>query len=306
MFNNLLVPLDGSAFAEQALPLALSLARRANAKLDFVRAHVMYRIEDPTSGWARFDREADAEFRQQELGYLENLARRDTGETSVRPTCAVVDGFAVDAILGRAQKMASDLIVMTTHGRGPVSRAFLGSVADELVRRSPVPVLLVRPQEALPDLHKAVSVTRVLIPLDRSPASLHILKPAMQLGSAFGASYTLLHVVHPDELPARKSESERAAGLSRTWQEQEAEQSLAYLEQVAERCRGPSTDVNTRVVVNSHVASAVLDEARTHSCDVIALAMHGRVGITKLLLGSVSDKVLRGATCPVLVYRDPD
>jgi nucleotide-binding universal stress UspA family protein len=75
--------------------------------------------------------------------------------------------------------------------------------------------------------------------------------------------------------------------------------------QIAERCRGLSVKVQTRVVVRSHIASAILEEAQNEFCDLIALAMHGRTGIKRLLLGSVCDKVLRGATCPVLVYRDP-
>ena len=108
----------------------------------------------------------------------------------------------------------------------------------------------------------------------------------MQLGSILGASCTLLHVVHPDQLPARTTESERAAGLSRSWQEHEAEQSLTYLEELAERYRGSSTEIQTRVVVNRHVACAILDAARTHTCDLIALAMHGRVGLRRLLPGA--------------------
>ena len=306
MFRNVLVPLDGSAFAEQALPLALNIAGRANANLHLLRVHIPYRIEDPTRGWALFDPAEDAVIRRQELTYLENLARRDTGDKIRDFSCAVEDGFTVDAILGQARKVTADLIVMTTHGRGPLSRAFLGSVADELVRRSPIPVLLIRPQDALPDFRRPAAVSRMLIPLDRSPACLHILGPALQLGSILGASYTLLHVVHPDQLPARTTESERAAGLCRSWQEHEAEQSLAYLEQLAQQRRGPSAEIQTRVVVNRHIACAILDAARTYSCDLIAMAMHGRTGFRKLLLGSVSDKVLRSATCPVLVYREPD
>lgn len=305
MFHTVLVPLDGSAFAEQALPFALSIARRANAKLDFVRAHILRCIEDPASGLARFDQAADAEFRAQEQDYLNEIARSHTGECADSPTRAVVDGFAADAILGRAKAISADLIVMTTHGRGPLSRSFLGSVADELVRRCSIPVLLVRPQEALPDLHKEPSMTKVLVPLDRSPTSLQILGRAIQLGSALGASYIFLHVVHPDAMPARKTDSERAAGLSRTWHEHEAEESLAYLEHVADWFRGPAVEVQTRVVVRPHIATAILDEARAESCDLIALASHGGVGLTKLLLGSVTDKVLRGASCPILIYREP-
>ena len=305
MFQTLLVPLDGSAFAEQALPFALSIARRANAKLDLMRVHALYCIDNPARVWAPFDPAADAEFRGQELGYLDELARRHTGECAVKPTCAVVNGFAADAILGRAKEVAADLIVMTTHGRGPLSRAFLGSVADELVRRCSIPVLLVRPQEALPDLHKEPSVTKVLVPLDRSPTSMQIIQPAIKLGSAWGASYIFLHVVHPDTIPARETASERPAALRRTWQEREAEEALAYLEHVADWFRGPAVKVQTRVVVRPHVATAILDEARAQSCDVIAFASHGRVGLKRMLLGSITDKVLRGASCPVLIYREP-
>jgi nucleotide-binding universal stress UspA family protein len=304
MFHNLLVPLDGSAFAEQALPFAFSIARRANARLDLVRAHMLYESEDLASRRTRFDPAEDAEFRQQEKHYLEEVARRRLAEDSFDLSCVVVDGFAPDAILERAQTTAAELIVMTTHGRGPMSRAFLGSVADEVVRRSHVPVLLIRPQEALANLHERPSVSNMLIPLDGSPASEQIIGPAARLGSAFDVSYTLLHVVQPDDLPARKTQFERAAGLSRTWQEHDAEDSASYLEQVAARMRGPATEVRTHVVIRRHVASAILEEAQNNSCDLIAMAMHGRRGIGRLLIGSVSDKVLRAATVPLLLYRE--
>jgi hypothetical protein len=100
MSHTLVVPLDGSAFAEQALPLALAISRRSNATLDLVRAHVLYALEDHAGGWAPFDPAEDAEFRRQEQGYLDGVARRVRGEHPVRVTCAVADGPAADAILG--------------------------------------------------------------------------------------------------------------------------------------------------------------------------------------------------------------
>jgi len=304
MFRNLLVPLDGSAFAEQALPWAISIAQQTEASLDLVRAHVFYALEDPAYGWASFDPAEDAEHRHHEQTYLDAVVRRLAAERPVRVTSAAVDGSAVDAILGRAREVAADLIVMTTHGRGPVSRAYLGSVADELIRRCPIPVMLVRAHEALPDFQQKTSVTKVLIPLDRSPTSEQILGPAMQLGSALGASsYTLLHVVHPDKDPAWKTKSDRAAGLNRSREEREAEESLAYLEQVASRFRESCVELRTRVVIGRHVASAILQEEHAQSYGLVALSSHGRSGVKGLLLGSVADKVLRGASCPQLVYR---
>ena len=220
----------------------------------------------------------------------------------------MVDGFvAEEAIRGRARQVAADLIVMTTHGRGPVSRAFLGSVADQLVRHCLVPVLLVRPHEVLPDLHHEPAVTRVLIPLDRSPASEQILGPAIHLGSALRASFTFLHVVHPpDEGPAPKTRHDRAAGLKRSCQEQSAEESLAYLEQLARWFRTPSIDIRTHVVVGGERCFCHPGRVRAQSCGLIALATHGRGGFKRLVLGSVADKVVRGASCPVLVYREAE
>ncbi len=307
MIRNLLVPLDGSAFAEQALPWAISIAQQTEANLDLVRAHVFYALEDPAYGWAAFDPAEEAEHRQHEEAYLDTLARHVAAEHPIRLTKAVVDGSTVDAILGRAQEVAADLIVMTTHGRGPVSRAFLGSVADELIRRCPIPVLLIRPHEALPDLRQKPSATKVLIPLDGSPASEQVVGPAMQLGSALGASsYTLLHVVHPDKDRAWKTRSDRVAGLNRSREERAAEESLSYLEQVASRLRESSVELRTRVVLGAHVASAILEEECAQSYGLIAISSHGRSGFKRLLLGSVADKVLRGASCPQLLYRGTD
>ena len=79
MFHTLLVPLDGSAFAEQALPLALSIARRLNATLDLVRVHTLYALENPACGWSPFDPAEEAEQRKREQSYLDEVARRVRG-----------------------------------------------------------------------------------------------------------------------------------------------------------------------------------------------------------------------------------
>ena len=94
-----------------------------------------------------------------------------------------------------------------------------------------------------------------------------------------------------------------ATGLSRSRQGQEAKESLAYLEQMAARFHIASVEVRTRVVVAAHVASAILDEAMTQSCDLIAIATHGRGGIKRLCLGSIADKVLRSVSRPLLICR---
>jgi nucleotide-binding universal stress UspA family protein len=285
MFGSVLVPLDGSPFAEHALPLARAVARRAGAELDLVRVHGLYALKDPAASWCPYDPAQDAECRREEEAYLANLARRLREAGPVRVSTAVVPGLVADGILGRAKDRHADLVVMTTHGVGPVSRFFLGSVADELVRRATAPLLLVRPPAAPPDLAAEPAVRHVLVPLDGSGLSEQVVEPAVELANVLGARLTLLRVVEPHPTPGPGP----------------AEEASAYLEGWAGRLRGRAQGVRARVVAARHAASAILEEAR--SADLVALSTHGRGGVRRLLLGSVADKVLRGAAVPVLVCR---
>src|SRR5258708_25030283 len=149
MYCSLLVPLDRTSLAEQALPLALGIARRAGARLDLVEVHALNDQEDPTAGWVPFEPDRDAERKRQEQLYLDATAQWLVSISRVSPTASVLPGSAVipatvaDSILERARNRETDLIVMATHGRGPPSRLLAGSVADELIRRAGVPVLVV-------------------------------------------------------------------------------------------------------------------------------------------------------------------
>src|SRR5947209_5123978 len=139
MYRSLLVPLDRTAFAEQALPLALRIARRANARLDLVEVHALYALEDPTAAWLPLEPERDAERKRQEQLYLDATAKWATSVSQVSVTASVLPGSAVipatvaGSILEQARAGKADLIVMATHARGPLSRLLAGSVADKLI-----------------------------------------------------------------------------------------------------------------------------------------------------------------------------
>src|SRR6516165_5033034 len=151
MYRTILVPLDGSAFAEHALPLAVSIARRAGATLRLVRVHVpaatLYRNSDLDANL-----DLDALVRDEERPYLDHVSGRIAQVCGLRPDVALLDGRVADVLYEQGVSAGVDLVVMATHGRGPLSRLWLGSVADELVRRLPTPLLLVRPGETAPDL----------------------------------------------------------------------------------------------------------------------------------------------------------
>jgi nucleotide-binding universal stress UspA family protein len=299
MYLSILVPLNRSSFAEQALPLALSIARRANARLDLVEVHALYALEDPTAGWVPcFGPERDAEYRRQEQRYLDGAATRLTSMSSVSVSTGVLSGSTVlaetvaNSILARARAGKADLIVMATHGRGPFGRLGFGSVADELIRRAGVPVLLVRPGEMAADTIPEPILDDILIPLDGSALAEQVLAPALDLARLTEAQCSLLRII------AHRS-SARNGARGGSPQEAEAE---AYLKCVAAWVRKQGVQVRARVVVAPHVAEAILEEAAAQASDLIALATHGRGGLTRLLRGSVADRLVRAAASPLLVY----
>jgi nucleotide-binding universal stress UspA family protein len=298
MYRSLLVPLDRSPFAEQALPLGLNIARRASARLDLVAVHALYALEDPHAGWCAFDHYRDAECKRQEQHYLDTTAKRLTAGAPVPVTAEVLSGSNVlpetvaESLLEQARVRRTDLIVMATHGRAPLSRFALGSVADEMIRRASVPILLVRPNESTPELLPEPALNNILIPLDGSPLAQQALGPALDLACLMQARCILLRVVEP-----RSTYHEGANGLP---EKAEAE---IYLRRIAARLREQGLHVRTRLIAAQHVAEAILEEAKGQGSNVIALATHGRGGIQRLLLGSVADMLVRLAACPLLVYR---
>jgi nucleotide-binding universal stress UspA family protein len=309
MYHSILVPLDGSTFGEHALPLALALARRGGASLQLAHVHVALA---PTYGETTLNwyNETDAALRQSERTYLAKVVNRLTAVAPVSVTPALVEGPVAEALRERAAATHADLVVMTTHGRGPLARAWLGSVADELVRRLAIPVLAVRPAEVGVDLDKEPVIRHILIPLDGSELAEQIIEPAVALGSLLQADYTLLRVTRPQVMGNTDPAIMLGDGLDpylfdqlgKLYDEEHAE-AAKYLESVAAPLRARSLCVRTRVVAHEQPATAILEEVKAHRADMIAVATHGLSGLPRLFLGSVADKVLRGAGVPVLLHR---
>jgi nucleotide-binding universal stress UspA family protein len=303
MFRNILLPLDGSPFSEHALPLGVDLAVRSGARLHLVQVHEPPVAQVYPDGLPVFDERWDGAVRAQSEEYLRSVAQRCMERGGTSPVTELLDGAVAAAIAQYAAEVDVDLVTMTTHGRGGISRAWVGSVADSLVRRASVPILLIRPKEQELDWGARRDARHVLVPLDGSELSEGILEPALALGSLSGARYTLLRIVLPVPFVA----GPQVAGLA--FSEGGAEQSrlaaVAYLEQAAERLRARGAEVAIETVFHTVPALGILDYAATHAVDMIAMATHGRGGWSRVALGSVADKVMRGTMMPVLLFRPP-
>ena len=288
MYTSIVVPLDGSDFGMCALPVALALAKRSDAKVHLV--HVREPIVFPEGGPKVYD-SRDQGIRVALTAMATRLAR----EASVEVAAAFLEGPAVPTIQRYLAEHGQDLLVMMTHGRGGLSRWWLGSIADGLIRHASVPLLLLRQECAwLADASEPL-FRRVLVPLDGSSVADQVLDHVMSLGTPDVTVYVLLTVVVP------ATETTVFAGAPDDVQQRET--ALSYLDAVADELRKGEALVEVLVISHAHAAQAILDTAHEQQVDLIALSTHGRGGMSRVMQGSVADKVVRGATVPVLVYR---
>jgi nucleotide-binding universal stress UspA family protein len=303
MYRSLMVPLDGESFGEYALPLALGIARRGGGSVQLV--HVCA-SPAPTALIAATPIDEETRHvpnQERAAAYLRALASCLSERWDVPITTALLDGSVADTLYAHALTSRADLVVMTTHGHGPLPRFHLGRVADALVRRLPIPTLLARPHDQALDLLESVHeqvFQHVLIPLDGSTLAETIVERAIALGIPMDAEYTLLQVL---DLPTiGYAPALHATGADERFLKQWRGEAQHYLDRVAEPLVARGLRVRAYTMIGSP-ASAILEYAREHAVDVIAIATHGRSGLARVLLGSVADAVLRSAEVPVLLFR---
>jgi Ala-tRNA(Pro) deacylase len=296
----ILVPLDGSPFGEHALPMALELARSGSRGITLAHAHSYITPVVTPLGSEIISSQLDGEMREQEARYLQDVTRRLCTVWDGPISQAIVEAPVAAALDRHASKIGAGLIVLTSHGRSGVARAWLGSVADELLRHSAAPILVVRPGEGAPDLGHRPPLHNILIPLDGSSLAEQALDLAMQIGLPTQARYTLLHVV-------TRPHRSLILGGPELGVDEEAEawrRATIYLDTVAPQLHKRSLAVIPQVRVGA-VAPTILEAVEAYHIDLIVMTTHGRGGVNRMLVGSVADKVLRGANVPVLFYRPP-
>jgi nucleotide-binding universal stress UspA family protein len=310
MFTKILIPLDGSALAEQALGPAAAIARSTHAGLDLVLVH------EPFPFGATDERRTVEQVTAHER-YLESIVAELASGASVAPTHAVLRGPPIEMICARAHDVEADLIALTSHGRTGLSRAWMGSVGDGVVRQSAVPVLMLRPRAEGPTRSRPNQVCKhILVPVEDTVFSYEILASAMDLARASGARITLLHVVQPvptmapDALPidarvpfaSSMLSGSPAATVDDTATARVVDESTVRLELLAQGITALGIEANADTVIGHNVAEGIIDFAHGHVVDLIAMTTHGR-GAARLLMGSVTDKVIRASGLPMLLYR---
>jgi nucleotide-binding universal stress UspA family protein len=306
MLDQLLVTLDGSEFGEHALPFAKAIAEKTGASVNISHVHC---CEPPTELLQNTPFQFEgvnmaayvAKDAEGQRTYLRAQEEALKAELPANRVCsALLEGYVTEALERHAREIDAKLIIMTTHGRTGVSRAWLGSVADSLVRHCSFPLLVIRSLEH-GETFPTVRFEHFLVPLDGSKVGEKILEPAVELANATGARFTLLHVVSP-----HVTVGARVSPLPAGHREEKLSKAEEYLNGVAERLKAEGIDATPKLESHFAPARAILKTAEEESVDLIALATHGYTGVKRALLGSVTDKVLRAAKWPLLLERPPE
>ncbi len=323
MFKRILVPLDGSIRAEQAIPLAARLAQASGGSVLLLRV-VTTPIEfGPYLRQSVLMREVvDADIAHA-AKYLSNVARSDDlrgTETRV----AVFTGSEALTIIETARDQHIDLILLTSHGDTGFKRWALGSVAQKVARHSPVPVLVLRegeivPSHPYPDATRPLHAMSAVVALDGSALSEAALFPAAQLVAALAApaqgSLHLTRVVPRPGVDALLSGRDRMDLLQR---DRALEEAMSYVSKRADDLQNRleaalNLAITWSVAVDVDVAEALIrvaEQGRADAgacvvggCDLLALATHGRHGLRRWMLGSVTERILGATKLPLLIVR---
>lgn len=294
--KTVLFPTDFSAMADTALDYAIALAEKHGATLHLLHAVVLH-ADDPNDAAHHFPDTAEIEAR------LEGVAERrmqerleERGVTEIEVVRAQRRGISTaPVILEYAEEVEADVIVMSTHGRRGLSHALIGSVTEEVVRLSPRPVLTIRAAEKGPI---PVGIERVLVPVDFSPHSERAVEHAIEVCRIYEGQLHLLHVFEQPVTPEVYVGAGSAFRLDFSTQEASLRQALRDL---ADRMNaGDGVEVHVR---EGRAVAGILAAAEEMEADLIVIATHGLGGLTHVLLGSVTEKVVRRAPCPVLTIK---
>jgi nucleotide-binding universal stress UspA family protein len=295
MFRNVMVPVDGSSFSREAVLQGLRLASLSGATLRLVRVASTAAFsggpERAAGGFASVEGLHAAE-----LASLYSIAAECRAHSTINVTASLERGPIIDALHGYARRNAVDLIVMRSHARSGVARAWFGSVADGLIRDSGIPVLVVRPPSVATGFEHGGTYRRIVVPLDGSLLAEQSLSHAISLARFENASILLVFVATPG---ASYEDRELLSPLGSVT-EREASSIQSYLDNIVIQY-GTHVRMLSRIVVSDDVPSAILRAAEAYEADLIALASRGRGMMARTIGGSVSDRVMRESVISTLV-----
>jgi len=303
MYSKILVPLDGSDIAECVLPYVEAVAKGKN-KLDVMFLYVIQPLDTPLTKH-EFRAQIESEAKAAAENYLNELIEKLTYNETVRSE--VIIGEIAESIVDYAAQNEIDVIIMATHGRSGIKRWVYGSVSDKVLHESNVPIWLIRAD--IPPLFSQEKAQKIniLVPLDGSELAESVLDHIKKLANQLGEETVDIVLTRVCELFSNPSA--HPPPMAMNWEEHlEYETNRCkdicqtYLSKVEEDIRQNGLNVRSEVLVGNP-ADAIIDFANKNAVNTIVMSTHGRTGIGRWALGSIADKILKGASCPIFLVR---
>jgi len=285
--ERLLVPLDGSELAERALPYVETLARKLNSEAILLTACAP----------AESSEKPFRAYLEKRVGELASLG--------VKASSVCIRGDAAKEILDFVERTDISLVIISTHGKTGHGVWAMGNIANKVLQRLHVPVLLIRPTE-LETVTEEREMRKIVVPLDGSQLAEHIIPYAKGLAKAMDSEVILLQVIEPvstfhfeispETFDWTKYEKDHLAQAERKAKE--------YLGRNERDLRSDGVKVSS-ALAQGKAADSILKYADDNSVSVIALATHGFSGVAKWVYGSVASKIIMSSSKPVLLVRPP-
>lgn len=299
MYRVIMVPTDGTGFDREAIRVALRIADRSDAQIRLVRVLAtgaflgMAASADGAAGSPNIVRSE----RDQALAELYALAAECRMTSKADIATDLHSGPVAEVLEGYAKRHDVDLIVISSHSRGGISRLSLGSVTDSLIRHTTIPVFVVKPPASYLNPRATDAFRRIVVPLDGSALAEQILPRVVTLAKLEDAEITLLHVLVPHTYAQKE-----IVDPELPWWDKDISIAQAYLARIGGRIRHAGLPVKTDIVIGENVAESIGEYAARERANLIAIATHGRGGISRMLRGSVADAVTRSARTSMLVF----
>ena len=308
MFRRILTPLDGSTLSEGILPYVRALAPAFGSRVELLRTY-----QDPAQDFVPLDI-ADL---QSVTAALEPVARRlhnqaeqylasvasGLNELGIETDISVRSGPSALHIVNEAEEVEGTLVAMSTHGRTGVGRWIMGSVTDRVLHTTMTPLLMVHPERGAPTGESTASIRTLIVPLDGSELAESVLPVAAETAKALGAAVTLARTVGVPSGYYAETDDAGGTGVGILGaMEDEAEE---YLGVKAGELRNNGVS-QVRISVSRGTAAVEIEElARNTPDSMIVASTHGRSGVGRTVLGSVTDRLARHSGHPALIVRAP-
>jgi nucleotide-binding universal stress UspA family protein len=303
MYSKILVPLDGSEIAECVLPYVESIATwKKHTEITFL--YVTHHLDVPMAD-KKFTERIEKDAMSGAKSYLDDMVKKIKIKDDVKHVVRV--GKAADIIIDYCEEHKLRLIIMATHGRSGISRWTRGSVADKVLHNANVPVWLIKAEHAKKKFLKKGQKIRILVALDGSKLAEDSLVSVMELAEQYGkdnVELTLFRVselfsppyIYPPEMPISIEEYLEYEKKRTT------EICHSYLDDIKKHLS--KNGITTIAAVEEGIpADVIINFSKENSIDLIVMSTHGRTGFSHWAFGSIAEKVLKGAPCPVFLVR---